>query len=139
MKTLAYLSNDDTITLMGDEVDELEVLLSFDGVSYEAAAGYVVEFVVKRTAKTAERPHGVRYALVFRPTNGEPYVRFDNAHAAERPGGRFVKASPAYDHWHRDETDPGRPYAFTTAAKLLDDFWTEVRRIMNEKGIPNDL
>jgi len=136
---LRELSNDDKIIQMGDEVDELEVLLSFDGVSYEAAAGYVVEFVVRRTAKTAERPHGVSYALVFRPMHGEPYVRFDNAHAAERPGGRFVKVSPAYDHWHRDENDPGQPYTFTTATKLLDDFWAEVKRIMNEKGIPNDL
>ena len=124
---------------MGDEVDELEVLLSFDGVSHELLPVNAVEFVVERTAKTAERPHGVSYALVFRPIEGEPYVRFDNAHAAERPGGRFVKASPAHDHWHRDENDPGRPYTFTTAAKLLDDFWTEVKRIMNEKGIPNDL
>jgi hypothetical protein len=61
------------------------------------------------------------------------------AHAADRLGGRFVKASPAYDHWHRDERDPGRPYVFTTASQLLDDFWGEVRRLMNEKGIPNDL
>ena len=115
------------------------LLLSFDGANYEAAEGYVVEFTVKRTARTAERPHGVSYALVFRPMRGEPYVRFDNAHAAERPGGRFVKASPAYDHWHRDERDPGRPYKFTTASQLLDDFWSEVRRVMKEKGIPNDL
>jgi hypothetical protein len=70
---------------------------------------------------------------------GEPFVRFDNAHAVERPGGRFVKADPAYDHWHRDERDPGRPYAFTTAAQLIDDFWHEVRRVMNQKGISNDL
>jgi hypothetical protein len=111
---------------MGDEAQELEVLLSFDGVSYEAAAGYVVEFVVKRTATTAERPHGISYALVFRPMHGEPYVR-------------FVKASPAYDHWHRDENDPGRPYKFTTATQLLDDFWIEVKRAMKEKGIPNDI
>jgi hypothetical protein len=123
---------------MGDEA-ELEFLLSFDGANYEAAEGYVVEFTVKRTARTAERPHGVSYALVFRPVRGAPYVRFDNAHAAERPGGRFVKASPAYDHWHRDERDLGRPYKFTTASQLLDDFWSEVKRVMKEKGIPNDL
>jgi hypothetical protein len=43
---------------MGDEA-ELELLLSFDGANYEAAEGYVVEFTVKRTARTAERPHGV--------------------------------------------------------------------------------
>ena len=123
---------------MGDEA-ELELLLSFDGASYEAADGYVVEFTVKRTETTAERPHGISYALVFRPVTGEPYVRFDNAHAAEWPGGRFVKDAPAYDHWHRDERDPGRPYRFTTASQLLDDFWREVKRVMQEKGIPNDL
>jgi len=123
---------------MGDEA-ELELLLSFDGASYEAAAGYVVEFTVKRTARTAERPHGVSYALVFRPVRGAPFVRFDNAHAAEWLGGRFVEAPTAYDHWHRYEGDPGRPYKFTTAWRLLDDFWTEVKRVMKEKGIPNDL
>jgi len=106
---------------------------------YEAAAGYVGEFVVRRVKKTAARPHGIRYALVFRPKDGEPYVRFDNAHAVDRPGGRFVKDPVAYDHWHRTEGDPGRPYLFTTAIQLFDDFWREVRRVMSEKGIPNDL
>jgi len=136
---LLDISDDDKIIHMGDEAEELEVLLSLDGARFEAAEGYVVEFTVKRTAKTAERPHGVSYSLVFRPMRGEPYVRFDNAHAAPRPGGRFVKVSPAYDHWHRDESDPGRPYKFTTATQLLDDFWTEVKRTMREKRIPNDL
>lgn len=101
--------------------DELELLLAFDGASYEAAAGYV------------------GYALVFRPRNGAPYIRFDNAHAVDRPGGRYVKAPAAYDHWHRDEHDAGRPYGFTTASQLLDDFWREVMRVMKERGIPNDL
>jgi Family of unknown function (DUF6516) len=136
---LHNISYDDKIIYMGDEAEELEVLLSLDGATFEAAAGYVVEFTVKRTPKTAKRPHGVSYSLVFRPVHGEPYVRFDNAHAANRPGGRFVKASPAYDHWHRDENDPGRPYRFTTATQLLDDFWAAVTRTMRERGIPNDL
>jgi hypothetical protein len=72
-----------------DEDAEFEILLALDGYSYEAAAGYVVEFVVRRVKKTAARPHGIRYALVFRPKDGEPYVRFDNAHAVDRPGGRL--------------------------------------------------
>ena len=119
--------------------DEFELLLAFDGFSYEAAEGQVVEFTVRHTASSATHPHGISYALVFRPARGEPYVRFDNAHPAERPGGRFVKGPAAFDHWHRGENDPGRPYAFTTVACLLDDFWAEVKRVMNEKGIPNDL
>ena len=119
--------------------DDIEVLLALNGFSYEAAAGYVVEFKAERTEVTKQRPHGLSYALVFRPKGGEPYVRFDNAHAVGRPGGRFVKASDAFDHWHRSETDKGRPYKFTTAVKLLEDFWAEVKRVMNEKEIPNDL
>jgi len=50
-----------------------------------------------------------------------------------------VKASKAHDHWHWTENDPGRPYVFTTAAQLLDDFWQEVKRVMSERGLPNDL
>src|ERR1017187_8576620 len=87
-------------------------------------------FTVTRTDRTAERPHGISYALVFRPANGEPLVQFDNAHAPNRTGGKYVKAPAAYDHWHRDERDKGRPYKFTTASQLLDDFWREVKRVM---------
>lgn len=56
---------------MPEEDTELELLLSLDGRSYEAAAGYVVEFLVRRTAKTAARPHGISYSLVFRPKGGK--------------------------------------------------------------------
>ena len=28
---------------------------------------------------------------------------------------------------------------FTTAVQLLEDFWQEVKRVMNEKGLPHDL
>jgi hypothetical protein len=89
---------------MKDEL-ELELLLSFDGASYQASEGYVVEFTVKRTDMTAQRPHGINYALVFRPANGEPFVRFDNAHVSNRPGGKYVKTPAAYDQ--RGEEEPG--------------------------------
>ena len=113
--------------------DELEVLLSLNGASWEAGDGYVVEFTVHRTRKTPERPHGITYALVLRAIGGKAYLRFDNAHAAQRSGGRFVKAPKEHDHWHRSKDDPGRPYVFTTPMQLLDDFWREVRRILNER------
>ena len=124
---------------MRHEEDELACLLDLDGARFEAVAGYVIEFTARRTDRTAERPHGVSYALVFRAADGRPLVRFDNAHAVERPGGRFVKGSRSFDHRHRGESDPGRPYAFTTATQLLEDFWNEVRRVMNERGIAHDL
>ena len=50
-----------------------------------------------------------------------------------------MKGSDAFDHWHRSQVDRGRPYNFTTAVRLLEDFWAEVKRVMDEKDIPNDL
>lgn len=119
---------------------ELEALLCLDGFSYEAASGCLVEFMARRTDVTPERPHGLSYALVLRPSDGgTPWLRFDNAHAIEHRGARYRRPPAPYDHWHRTETDSGRPYRFTTAVQLLDDFWREVRRVLDEKGIPNDL
>ncbi len=124
---------------MGEDA-ELELLLGLDGVSYEAAAGYVVAFSARRVPRGEHRPHGIAYSLVLRPKRGgPPFVRFDNAHAVPHRGGRHVRRQAAHDHWHRTEGDPGRPYPFTTAGQLLDDFWREVKRTLDEKGIPNDL
>lgn len=122
------------------EDHDLEALLGLDGLSYEAATGYVVEFSVKPVPITPERPHGIHYALVYRPqSGGTPYVKFDNAHAVPRRGNRYMAPPVTHDHWHRTEKDPGRPYRFTTAAQLLEDFWREVKRDMNARGIPHDL
>jgi hypothetical protein len=51
------------------------------------------------------------------------------------PGGRFKRRPVVTDHWHRTEVDPGRPYAFQDAAKLIDDFFDEVERVLAERGI----
>ena len=45
---------------------ELELLLSLDGAAYEMAPA-IIEFVVRRTKITPQRPHGISYALVLRP------------------------------------------------------------------------
>jgi hypothetical protein len=119
---------------------ELELLLALDGADFEMAPGVVVEFTARRTDTTPERPHGISYALVLRPKGGgRPWVRFDNAHAVDAAGRGYRRKRAAYDHWHRTENDQGRPYTFTTAARLLEDFWKEARRALDEKGIPNDL
>ena len=123
-----------------DATSELEPLLLLDGAVFEMARGIIVEMTARRTDRTPERPHGLSYALVLRPKGGgRPWLRFDNAHLVEERGGRYRRKRRVYDHWHRTERDRGRPYEFTTAAQLLDDFWREVKRIFDEKGIPHDL
>ncbi len=119
---------------------ELELLLALDGAVFETAPGMIVEFTARRTAMTLGRPRGISYAFVLRAKlGGQPWVRFDNAHAVDEKNRGYRRKRAAYDHWHRTSKDRGRPYNFTTAAQLLEDFWREVKRTLDEKGIPNDL
>lgn len=118
--------------------EDLDALLALDGASFETAAGYVVEFKARRTASSAAKPYGVSYSLVLRrKAGGPPLVRFDNSHRAGRAKGR--DRGGAHDHWHRTADDPGRAYVFRDASRLLDDFWREVKRVLDERGVPNDL
>jgi len=37
------------------------------------------------------------------------------------------------------QTDPGRSYPFTSAEKLINDFFSEVERVLTERGVPLDV
>jgi len=100
----------------------LEFLLSFDGRLHWYAEGYFVKFEIKRAAPSKERPHGLRYSLTLHGPGGKRLVGFDNAHGVAAVGSRHGRRQPAADHWHRTETDPGRPYRFRDAATLIDVF-----------------
>jgi Family of unknown function (DUF6516) len=103
---------------------ELELLLALDSAVFEMAPGVIVEFAVRRARSTPHRPHGISYAFVLREkAGGPPWVRFDNAHAVDEKNRGYRRRRATYDHWHRTPKDKGRPYNFTTAAQLLDDFW----------------
>lgn len=53
-----------------------------------------------------------------------------------RRGTRAFSQRPvANDHWHRTEDDPGRPYPFKDVETLIDDFFSEVERVLSERGI----
>lgn len=123
-----------------DDGTGLEALLALDGASFTVGRNALVEISAHRTEVTRERPHGISYALVLRPlSGGRPWIKFDNAHGVAPVRQGYGRKRATYDHWHRTEKDSGRPYDFTTAAALLDDFWQEVRRALDEKGISHDL
>jgi len=113
----------------------LEFLLAFDGRIHHLEEGYWIKFEIKTAEPTKERPHGLSYSFTLHAPDGTRLVGFDNAHGVPAPGSRFRKRPPASDHWHRTETDPGKPYAFKDADTLLQDFLREVRRVLNERGI----
>ena len=88
-----------------------------------------------RVEATSERPHGLSYSFTLHAPDGARLIGFDNAHAVETRRGRFRRRPRASDHWHRTESDPGRPYAFKDAETLIDDFLDEVERVLRERGI----
>jgi hypothetical protein len=113
----------------------LEYLLAFDGREQHYPDGYFVKFEIKRIDPTPERPHGLRYSFTLHGPEGTRLVGFDNAHPVGSVGGRYKKKPVAADHWHRTENDPGRPYRFVNAERLVDDFFDEVERVLTQRGI----
>ena len=113
----------------------LEFLLAFDERIHHLEEGYWIKFEIERVEATKERPHGLSYSFTLYAPDGTRLVGFDNAHGVPAKGSRFKPKPPASDHWHRTETDPGRPYQFKDAETLIDDFFDEVERVLNEHGI----
>jgi len=112
-----------------------EVLLDLDGQVFvvDAKGQYSVRFSVSRVASTPERPHGLDYSLTLHGPDGDRLVGFDNAHAVRESRGPGGKSRGTLDHKHRMETV--RPYGFKDAATLLEDFWTEVDKLLEQKGV----
>lgn len=113
----------------------LEFLLAFDGRIHHLEEGYWIKFEIERVKATRQRPHGLSYSFTLHAPDGTRLVGFDNAHGAPAAGSRFKRRPRASDHWHRTESDAGRPYAFMDAATLIDDFLDEVERVLGERGI----
>jgi hypothetical protein len=114
----------------------LEFLLGFNGHAHRYVGGYWLKFEIAKVEATDGKPHGLDYSFTLHGPDNRRLVGFDNAHSVPAKGARFMKRPKAMDHWHRTETDAGRPYAFKDAETLLDDFFDEVERVLAEHGVP---
>ena len=111
----------------------LDTLLDLHGETlFVDDAGHWVQFVVVRTKPTPERPHGLSYSLTLHAPDGTRLVGFDNAHRVTDRRGPGSRRGSERDHRHRLGTV--RPYKYKDAAKLLEDFWKEVDRVLRERG-----
>jgi len=113
----------------------LEALLDLDGHVFvvDANGQYWVRFVVHRVAPSPARPHGLDYSLSLHGPDGRRLIGFDNAHAVKESRGRRRTGQGPHDHRHR--LDRVRPYQFRDAVALVSDFWAEVDRLLEEKGV----
>jgi hypothetical protein len=90
-----------------------------------------VKFDVNRTPVTSEWPHGLRYSITLHEISGARIVGFDNAHPVSKVKGPAGKSKQKYDHKHRFRTI--RPYDYSNAGMLIEDFWKEVDSVLPRK------
>jgi hypothetical protein len=109
---------------MKQEDYSLENLLELNGerIVIDESLGLWVKFEVIRTKSRAQ---GIKYSLTLH-NNNKRILGFDNSHEIEYGAKKGVSPKRTFDHMHYDENDRGRPYNYTTAGKLLEDFWKEV-------------
>jgi hypothetical protein len=117
----------------------LEFLLDFDGRLHWYEGGYFAKFEIRRVKATKDRPHGLRYSFTLHAPGGRRLVGFDNAHPVGTKRSRSRERTVVADHWHRTHADPGRPYRFKNAEKLIEDFFNEIERVLTERGVPFDV
>ena len=120
---------------MSDEYRDrsLDTLLELDGEVLFIDDRHWVKFRVKRTEPSAERPHGLSYALTLHDEYGERLVGFDNAHPVATSAGPSGRSGRKHDHKHRYRTI--RPYDYEDAGTLLADFWAEVDAVLRERDV----
>jgi hypothetical protein len=112
----------------------LDILLDLDGrtMVVDPVGSHWVKFVVRRVPCSPERPHGLSYSLTLHAADGERLFGLDNAHAVAEKRGASRMTKTEYDHQHRQRTT--KFYEYTDAATLLVDFWSEVDRILKQRG-----
>lgn len=109
----------------------LEYLLDLDGFTAEIGGGYWISMRATRVPKSAERPHGIQYALTLHAPGGTRILGYDNAHKVPRSSNPSAKSALplAFDHVHKG--DKTRPYRFESPEILLMDFWADVEAIID--------
>jgi hypothetical protein len=111
--------------------------LDLDRETFEVGCGFWVTFRVRETGISEAIPHGFRYALTMHTPGGGRVLGYDNAHLPEnlvnsrKSGGTPIRV---WDRRHYRDAD-ARCHEFGSPEQLLDDFWTDVYRILMEEGI----
>ncbi len=102
-----------------------------DGTEYTEENGYWYKIEVYRVNVSKGVPHGIRYNLTLHNRFNQRIIGFDNAHAVKsKKRGKFKGRIIAYDHVHKSVSDKGTPYVFSSAQQLIEDFFSEVNRIL---------
>lgn len=117
--------------MKGDPV--LDTPLDLHGSILDQGDGYWIKIDAWRFEVSREVPHGLRYSLTLHEPYSKRILGYDNSHA-ERPPKKFKYAGGilALYHKHRHISDQGVPYEFKDAQQLINDFFADVDRLLQE-------
>lgn len=119
--------------LENDETDSgLETLLLLDGETFPMDNGFWTKIEAYRTTPNTHIPHGIRYSLTLHNRHNVRILGYDNAHGIKPQRKKFGAKREEWDHKH--ERKIVEPYEFENAGQLLEDFWKDVNRIMDEEN-----
>lgn len=108
-----------------------ERLLELNGrIQSQTGSGFWIKIEVHRVKLSAARPFGLKYSLTLHSPTGERLIGFDNAHSIKVE--RKSTARLAWDHSHSRALDEPIAYEYVGADRLMDDFFNEVRRVLEE-------
>lgn len=104
----------------------LEYLIDLNGEIAEVGGGFWVKFNIRRIKVDKERPYGIKYSLTLHNEKGERVLGYDNAHASYEN-----KKRDEFDHIHKGERI--KRYNYSSAEKLMEDFWKDVNKFLKDK------
>ena len=115
----------------------IETLLDLNGSILDQENGFWIKLEAWRVEASDHVPHGIRYSLTLHEPYGKRILGYDNAHAVKPPKKfKFAGQIVAFDHKHRHGSDKGVPYGFRDAQQLLEDFFADVDRVLQEVRKP---
>ncbi|WP_455428098.1 DUF6516 family protein [Dryocola sp. LX212] len=109
----------------------LDDLLNYHGAISYRTDGYWWKIEAWLIQPTVFCPHGVRYNLTLHNPSNRRILGYDNAHSIKIPAKSNFSNRIVRDHMHLTSQDKGRPYEYTTARKLMADFFTSVDEVIN--------
>ena len=108
----------------------LVALLDLDGEVFPMVNGFWTKIEAKMAMQNEGIPHGVRYSLTLHDCDNLRVLGYDNSHRFKTGRKGYGVKMIEWDHKH--ERNRTMPYKYRNAGQLLEDFWNDVKRIIED-------
>ncbi|MBF0266318.1 MAG: hypothetical protein HQL46_13720 [Gammaproteobacteria bacterium] len=109
----------------------LETLLLLNNEVFPMENGYWTKVEAKVVTSNENIPHGIKYSLTLHDRNNIRVLGYDNAHGIKPKKKKYVAKRLVWEHKHKRNLV--EPYEFENASQLLEDFWSDVDKMLFEK------